>query len=159
EATLWLFDTAAVRRAIADGSQVAPIPLARISGAINTGTGVLGSKGLVMNILWMPDSSGVLFLGRAQDNRQLFRVGLEDRKVLSLSPATQDVVVFAIGGRRIVYLAGPDASTQDLWDAAPPSAPDIVVGTGHSLPGLFFPNAWKSKRQMPTQFEVWSIDG
>src|SRR5262245_16900380 len=43
EATLWLFDTAAVRRTIADGSQVAPIPLARISGAINTGTGVLGS--------------------------------------------------------------------------------------------------------------------
>ncbi len=159
EATLWIFDTAEVRRTIADGSPISPMALARIRGAINTGTGVLGSKGLLMNVRWMPDGAGVLFLGRSQDNRQLFRVGLEDRKVLSLSPPTQDVVDFGIAGRRIVYFAAPDASTQDVWDSAPPSAPDIEVGTGHSLAGLFFPNAWKNKRQMPTRFEVWSIEG
>ena len=159
EATLWLFETAEVRRTIADGSPIAPTPLARISGAVNTGTGVLGSKGLVMNIRWTPDGTGVLFLGRNQDNRQLFRVSLEDPKVLSLSPATQDAVGFAIPGRRIVYYAAPDASTQDVWNSTSPATPDIVVGTGHSLAELFFPNAWKNKRQMPTPFEVWSIEG
>ena len=160
EATLWLFETAEVRRTVAEGSPIAPMPLARISGAINTGIGVLGSKGLVMNIRWTPDSTGVLFLGRNdQDNRQLFRVSLDDRKALSLSAATQDVVDFAIAGHRIVYYAAPDASTQDLWNSMAPSSPDIVVGTGMSLTQLFFPNAQKSSRQMPTPFEVWSIEG
>lgn len=160
EATLWLFETAAVRRTIADGSSIAPIPLARISGAINTGTGSLGSKGLVMNIRWTPDSAGVLFLGRnAQDNRQLFRVGLGDAKVLALSAITQDVVDFAIAGRRIVYFAAPDASAQDVWNFMAADVPDIVIGTGVSLADLFWPNGQTKSRNLPTPFEVWSVEG
>jgi len=153
ESTLWLFETAAARRTIADGSPIAPIPLARISGAINTGSGVLGSKGLVMNIRWTPDSAGVLFLGRnGQDNRQLFRAKLDDQKSVSLSAATQDVVDFVIAGRRIVYFAAPDVSN-------PPAdaAPDIIIGTGMSFAQLFYPN--RQSRNRPTRFEVWSVEG
>jgi dipeptidyl aminopeptidase/acylaminoacyl peptidase len=160
EATLWLFETAAVRRSIADASPIEPVPLARISGAINTGPGALGSKGLVTKISWTPDGTKVVFLGRSgQDNRQLFRVSLDDRKAISLSPATQDVVDFAIAGHRIVYFAGPDASTRDLWTSMAPSLPDVVVGTGMSLTELLYPNVLKSARNLPTPFEVWSIEG
>lgn len=159
EATLWLFETAAVRRAIADGSSIAPLPLARISGAINTGTGGIGS-GLIMNVRWTPDSNSVLFLGRnGQENRRLFRVDLEDPKALSLSTATQDVADFAIVGHRIVYFAAPDVSTQDVWTFTASAAPDIVVGTGMSLAELFWPNSQTKSRNLPTPFEVWSIDG
>jgi dienelactone hydrolase len=153
EATLWLFETAEVRRAIADGSPISPIPLARISGAINTGSGALGSQGLVMNIRWTPDSAGVLFLGRnGQDNRQLFRLNLDDPKAVSLSAVTQDVVDFAILGRRIVYFAAPDVS-----NSAHSAVPDIVVGTGLSFAQLFYPN--RQSGNYPTPFEVWLIEG
>jgi len=153
ESTLWLFETAATRRTVADDSPIVPIQLASISGALNTGSGILGSKGLMMNIRWTPDSAGVLFLARnGQDNRQLFRVSLDDPKAVSLSALTQDVVDFAIAGRRIVYLAAPDASNP----TAPP-APDIVVGTGMTLAQLYYPN--RQSRNHPTPFEVWSIEG
>lgn len=159
EATLWLFETAAVRRAISDGSPTAPLALARISGAINTGTGVLGSKGLIMNIRWTPKGTGVLFLGRnGQDNRELFRVSLDDPQPLSLSLPTQDVVDFGIAGRHVVYLAAPDASTHNVWTSMAPDLPDIVVGTGMSLTELLYPNAAKASRQMPTPFEIWTTD-
>src|SRR5687768_4028327 len=160
ETTLWLFETAQVRRTIADGSPIEPVPLARISGAINTGPGALGSQGLVTKISWTPDGTDVVFLGRSgQDNRQLFRVSLHDRKAIGVSPATQDVVDFAIAGRRIVYFAAPDASTHDLWTSTAPSFPDVVVGTGMSLTELLYPNVLKSARNLPTPFEVWSIEG
>lgn len=160
EATLWLFDSAAVRRAVADGSPITPVPLARISGALNTGSGVLGSKGLMMNIRWTPDGSGVLFLARnGQDNRQLFRASLNALEPVSLSAATQDVVDFAVAGARVVYFAAPDASTVDLWNNVPPSAPDIVVGTGMRLGELLFPNGAKIQRNRPTVFEAWSVNG
>src|SRR5262245_29848384 len=80
EATLWLFDTAAVRRAVADASSIEPVPLARMRATINTGSGGLGLGKLLMRIEWEPDSAAVLFLGRdGHDNRRLFRVRLEDR--------------------------------------------------------------------------------
>jgi dipeptidyl aminopeptidase/acylaminoacyl peptidase len=153
EATLWLFESAEVRRTIAGGSTIVPIALARISGAINTGSGALGSQGLVMNIRWTPDSDGVVFLGRnGQDNRQLFRVNLDDQKAVSLSPATQDVVDFTISSRGIVYLSAPDVPSSKAS-----AAPDIVIGTGMSFSQLFYPNA--QSRNHPTPFEVWLIEG
>ncbi len=160
EATLWLFETAAVRRAIVEASPIEPVPLARISGAINTGPGTLGSKGLVTKMAWTPDGRNVVFLGRINhDNRQLFRVSLDARKVIGLSPASQDVVDFAIADHRIVYFAAPDASTHDLWTSVAPSFPDVVIGTGMSLTELLYPNVLKSARNLPTPFEVWSIEG
>jgi dienelactone hydrolase len=160
EATLWLFDTAAVRRAIADKARVPPTVLAQMHAAINTGAGVLGSSGLLMQLKWEADSAGILFLGRdGRDNRQLCKVRLDDRNPICLTPATQDVVDFGLAGDRIVYFAGPDASSADIWNSASPSQPDIVIGTGHSLSGLLYPNLGKINRNFPTPFGVWSIEG
>jgi hypothetical protein len=160
EATVWLFETAAVRRAVVDASPSAPVPLARISSAINTGAGSLGASGLVTKVSWTPDGRSVVFLGRSNDeNRQLFRVSLHDRKVVGLSPPMQDVVDFVIDDRRIVYFAAPNASTQDLWNSVTPAFPDVVIGTGMSLTELLYPNVPRSARNLPTRFEVWSVEG
>jgi dienelactone hydrolase len=160
EATLWLFDTAAVRRAIADKDRVSPAVLAQMHAVINTGAGVLGSSGLLMQLKWEADSAGILFLGRdGRDNRQLCKVRLNDRKPSCLTPATQDVVDFGLAGNRIVYFAGPDASSADVWNSASPSLPDVVIGTGQSLAGLLYPNLGKINRNFPTPFGVWSIEG
>jgi dienelactone hydrolase len=160
EATLWLFETAAVHRAVADKVPVPPVALAQMHASINTGSGVLGSGGLLMQLQWEADSAGILFLGRdGNDNRRLFKVRIADRKPVNLTPATQDVVDFGLAGKRIVYFAGPDASSADLWNSASPSLPDIVVGTGQSLTGLLYPNSDKINRNYPTPFGVWSIEG
>jgi dienelactone hydrolase len=160
EATLWLFDTAAVQRAIVDKTRVLPGALARMHAVINTGAGVLGSSGLLMQLKWQADSAGILFLGRnGHDNRQLFKVRLDERKPISLTPATHDVVAYGVAGNRIVYFAGPDTSSADLWNSASPSVPDIVIGTGQSLSGLLYPNLGSINRNYPTQFGVWSIEG
>jgi dipeptidyl aminopeptidase/acylaminoacyl peptidase len=160
EATLWLFDTAAVQRAIADKVPAPPAALAQMHAVINTGAGVLGQSGLLMQLKWEEDSAGILFLGRdGHDNRQLFKVRLDDRKPIGLTPASQDVVDFGLAGKRIVYFAGPDASSADFWNSASPSQPDIVVGTGQSLTGLLYPNVGNINRNYPTPFGVWSIEG
>lgn len=159
EATLWLFDTDTVQHTVASGAPTAPVALARMNAVINTGSSGLG-QGLLMQLHWESDSAGVLFLGRdGHDNRQLFRVRLEDRKPLSLTPATQDVVDYAAAGSRIVYLAGPDTSSGELWNSVDPASPDIVIGTGQGLTHLLYPNLEKINRAMPTPFSVWSIEG
>jgi dipeptidyl aminopeptidase/acylaminoacyl peptidase len=161
EATLWLFDTSTIRHSIGAGtasSTVAPISLARLTATINGG-GVLGG-GVILRPTWAADSKSVLFLGRdGHENRQLFRVRLSDGNVVVLSPPTQDVVDFGSAGNNVVYFAGPDIPSEKLWWSNDPSAPDIVMGTGHPLIGLLYPNYGKNGRDMPTEFEVWRVHG
>jgi dienelactone hydrolase len=144
DATLWAFDTVKVRRAVAEGPSVTPMPLARMSGAIN--------GDLLTNVQWESDSAGVLFLGRqGEENRGLFRVRLGGHTVERLSPPGHDVVDYSIAAKRIVYFAGVDA--------ADPSAADVVAGAGQPLIRLLYPNYERGHRTMPSYFEVWTIEG
>lgn len=161
EATLWLFDTSTARHRIDVGSSsptIAPIALARLAAAANGG-GVLG-EGIILRPTWEADSKSLLFLGRdGLENRQLFRVRLSDRSVTALSQRTQDVVDYGSAGSSVVYFAGPDIPAEKLWWSNDPSAPDIVAGTGQSFIDLLYPNYRKNGRDMPTEFEVWRVQG
>lgn len=151
EATIWLFDTDAVRQAINQlhPKAVEPTLLVRMSASVN-GCGVL------TRLTWESGSDRLLFLAcNGSENRQLFRVNLLDHTLTVLSLPTQDVVDYAISGTRIVYLAGPDVAPEKAWWSNDPSAADIVVGSGRSIWETLFPNYRRNTRYMPTEFGVW----
>jgi dipeptidyl aminopeptidase/acylaminoacyl peptidase len=160
EATIRLFDTAAIQRAIRAGRApvaVDHIELARFAAAINGGHSA-GFGRIIMNVRWSADGGSLLFLGRdGRENRQLFRVGLQNRKSAALTPAKQDVVDYASDGDQIAYLAGPDVIEEKLWSSTDPAAPDIVAGTGQSIDELLYPNSRLNHRFMPMEFEIWRI--
>jgi dipeptidyl aminopeptidase/acylaminoacyl peptidase len=158
EATIWLFDTSALRRAInqSDHAALKPAVLVRMAASINGGGGVLGHGAIISRLMWESDSNSLLFLGcDARENRQLFRVSLRDHKLTALSLPAQDVIDYAALGNHIAYLAGPDVAPEKAWWSNDPSAPDIVVGSGRSLWEILFPNYQRNARYMPTEFGVW----
>jgi dipeptidyl aminopeptidase/acylaminoacyl peptidase len=158
EATLWLFETARIRTQLNQPSAAAaaPVVLARMSAAVNGGGYDSGS--VIMHLEWAGDSRSVMFLGRdGQENRRLYRVGLDDRRVAALTPPQQDVVDYGSAAHAIAYLAGPDVAAQKAWWSDDPSAPDIVAGTGRPLIDLLYPNYAMRTQTMPTEFEVWRI--
>ncbi|HKE93208.1 MAG TPA: prolyl oligopeptidase family serine peptidase [Povalibacter sp.] len=158
EATLWLFETSAVRKAIAqpDRAAVEPTVLVRMSASINGGVGALVNGALIRRMTWEPGSDSLLFLAcNGNENHRLLRVGLRDRKLTALSLESQDVVDYAGSGDHIVYLAGPDVQPEKAWWANDPSTPDIVAGSSFSLPEVLFPNSQRTARYLPTEFEVW----
>jgi hypothetical protein len=162
EGTIWLFDSRAVRQAVNQPKAVAaitPVAIARLSASINGGNGA-GHGHIIMRLVWEAGGNSLLFLGRdGQENRQLFRVSVSDRKVKALSLPTQDVIDYASAGSHIAYLAGPGVSPEKAWWSNDPSAPDIVVGNGRSFWELLYPNYQQNARYMPTEFEVWQAEG
>ena len=160
EATIWLFNSSEVSASLNGrlSSPAAPRALTRLTGSINGG-GVLDS-GLIDKLVWELDSKSLLFLGHdARENRQLFRVRLNNHETTALTPPTQDVVDFASNETSVVYFAAPSAASETAWWANDPSAPDIVAGTGVSLMDLLFPSYARHGRTMPATFEVWRVNG
>jgi dipeptidyl aminopeptidase/acylaminoacyl peptidase len=158
EGTIWLFDAAEVKRAIARRSAAPkPTALAKLSAAINGGHSD-GFGRIIMSLRWSPDSRSLMFLGRdGRENRQLYRVALQDRKLAALTPANQDVVDYTSAGSEVAYLAGPDVVESELWSSTSPDAPDIVVGTGRPIDELLYPNSRLNGRFMPMEFEIWRV--
>jgi dipeptidyl aminopeptidase/acylaminoacyl peptidase len=163
EATIWLADAAAVRNALkhsGSSQSIRPIAMARLAASINGGNGDLGHGLVITRLAWEAGGRSLLFLGRdGRENRQVFRIQLDDRKVTPLSPATQDAVDYAFSGDKIVYLAGPDVQADHAWWSNDPSAPDIVEGSGWSLYDVLYPNYSQNARFMPTEFSVWQLSG
>ena len=155
EATLWLFETSLIRHYV--GHQrpeipPAPIALARIPAAVDGGA--INGGNIITQIAWAADSSSLTFLGRdGRENRQLFRVSLSDRRLLALTPATQDVVDYGSSGGTIAYLAGPDIHPEKSWWSNDPDAPDMTIGTGQPLMDLLYPNY----QHNAMEFELWRI--
>jgi len=161
EATIWLFDSSGLRKsAISSGAveSITPIALTRLTASINGGGEDIGK--VIMSVTWETGSNSLLFLGRdGQENRQLFRVDVRKRSATALTMRTQDVVEYAETGSTIVYLAGPNVVSARLWSSTDSAAPDVVIGTGQPLEDLLYPNFRLNVRFMPTEFEIWRIDG
>jgi hypothetical protein len=162
EATVWLFDAASIKQALRSARPAAPATpavLARLSAAINGDAGE-GFGRIVTHLTWETGNESLLFLGRdGRENRQLFRVGLNDRKIMALTPPTQDVVDYSAASDTIAYFAGPDVVSEELWWSNDPAAQDVVVGTGQPLSDLLYPGYRLNNRLMPTEFEIWRIRG
>jgi hypothetical protein len=164
EGTIWLFDTASIRRSIEDtGTEVAkPSALVRMSAAVNGGLGleVLDDGNTITDLKWSDDGHSLTFLGRnGRANRQLFRVDLATRAVKALTPPTQDVLDYARSRGTFVYLAGPDADTQDkeAWASSGPGIPDISVGTTKPLMPLLYPHFRGNAYGEPLEAQLWQI--
>lgn len=166
EGTVWLFDTALTKRTIADPklSPPPPIPLARMSAAVNSGLQlyVLDAGNTITQPQWSEDGKRLTFLGRnGSANRQLFSVDLATHVVKALTPASQDVLVYAMAGDAFAYLAGPDADLQaeQAWVSAGPGIPDITVGTATPLMPLLYPHFKGNAYGEPVELELWQVRG
>jgi hypothetical protein len=65
ETTLWLFDVEAIRKSVDRDSSSdlpAPVPLARLTAAINSGSAVM-NRGLIMQPIWEKEGQSLLFHG------------------------------------------------------------------------------------------------
>ncbi|HVO45439.1 MAG TPA: prolyl oligopeptidase family serine peptidase [Steroidobacteraceae bacterium] len=164
EGTLWLFETAAVLRAIHDPKLAvpAPLPLLRMEAAVNGGLGlmVLDAGNAISSPRWSPDSRSLMFLGRnGHSNHQLFTADLETHAVHPLTPPDQDVLAYSGSGAEIVYLAAADADlqAQQAWVSAGPGIPEIVAGTDTPLMPLLYPHFRGNAFGDPQQVGLWRV--
>jgi dipeptidyl aminopeptidase/acylaminoacyl peptidase len=160
EASLWLIDALSIQQDLERNATIvskAPVLLARMTGAIYGGEGPAFGR-LIMQVKWNSKSDSVLFLGRdGRENRQIFRVPIQQGQPMALTPAAQDVVDYAENGSQIAYLAGPTVVPEKVWWSNNPAFPDVVTGTGRSFFDLLYPSYAEYTRDMPTNFEVWKI--
>jgi dipeptidyl aminopeptidase/acylaminoacyl peptidase len=164
EGTIWLFDTASIRRSIEDTGTEVPKPsaLVRMSAAANGGLGleVLDDGNTITDLKWSDDGKSLTFLGRnGRANRQLFRVSITTRTVTALTPPTQDVLDYARSHKTFVYLAGPDADLQskEAWVSSGPGIPDVSVGTATPLMPLLYPHFRGNAYGEPLEVQLWQI--
>jgi dienelactone hydrolase len=160
EGTLWLFDAEAMKRSVSHPTANVPIPvpLAKMSAAVN-GIDFLADRGnTIYQVKWGNDSRTLSFLGRdRRENRRLFQVDLQTRKVSALTPVTQDVVNYVTTGKGVVYLAAPDRREDQEWWSTGLGIPDIESGTGSSLINLLYPHFLGDACCSPTKFQIWRV--
>ena len=165
EGTIWLFDAAATKKFVNDPSSpaVAPVPLIRMSAAVNggLGTSVLEAGNTVIAPRWAEDSRSLTFLGRdGRMNRQLFEIDIASRQITALTPPTQDVFSYSRAGKKLIYLTGPDADLQQTqaWISAGPDIPDVTIGTGVPLVPLLYPHFKGLAYGEPLLLELWEVN-
>ena len=162
EGTLWLFDVDDLLQSIEkpESNPPEPLALARMSAAINgysTDFANLGNT--LLHPKWSNDGQSVFFLGRdGRENRQLFRVDLNDRRVTVLSPPDRDVFAYSVSGPRIVLLVDRGIQSDDVWRVEGAGIDDIVIGTGQALNPLLFPNFREYANATPLELEVWQVE-
>ena len=160
EGTLWLFDAVAMKLSInhASAKVPMPVPLAKMAAAVN-GIDFISDRGnTIYQVKWASDSRTLSFLGRDhQENRRLFQVDLQTRKVSALTPVTQDVVNYLTTSKGFVYLAAADRQEEQEWWSAGPGIPDIESGTGSSLIKLLYPHFLGDACCSPIEFQIWRV--
>ena len=137
DATLWLFETRAVRSFThSTAAPPGPTLLARISSSSNHDP--LG------NWRWSSDSRSVLFLGADDEGiTRLYRSNIDHPEPTPLSRPDQDVSRFDEKNGVVAYLAHAPLPAGKLYDAGSPTVPDMEVATGKNVIPLLFPD-WMS---------------
>ena len=160
EGTLWLFDARAMKLSINHPSAKipTPIPLAKVSAAVNGIDFVADRSNTIYQVKWGNNSRTLSFLGRDhQENRRLFQVDLQTRKVSALTPVSQDVVNYVTASKGFVYLAAADRQEEQEWWSTGPGIPDIESGTGSSLINLLYPHFLGDACCRPIELQIWRV--
>jgi len=145
EATVWLFDTQAVRNGLALGRARAPRALLRIAGATISSDNNEGMA-VISQLQWSPDGQELRFRGRRGSSIwNVFSANVRTGALRQITPSDQNVIRFANRGSSTIYAV--------LAPAKRRNDPDIVVGTGRSLASILFP---MSRGGLPyNDAEVW----
>lgn len=163
EGTIWLFDTAGIRKSVNSKSAnvPSPIPLARMTAAANGLYAHFNDAGnTIFQLSWADDSRSLAFLGRSgRENRQLFIVDLDTKQIRALTQDTQDVVAYARSGSVFAYLASADVKPDQEWVSSGPGIPDITIGTGTPLLPLLYPHFVGESFSYPAILQLWLARG
>ena len=163
EGTIWLFDVQDVIKSIKDAVSMPPAPFAltRMSAAINGYSSDFVNRGnTVMQPKWSDDGRSVYFLGRdGRENRQLFRIDVDSRELVVLSPPDRDVFAYSVSESHAVLLVGRGIEAEDVWRIEGPGIEDIDVATGMALNPLLFPNFLEYAAVEPLTLEIWATQG
>jgi dipeptidyl aminopeptidase/acylaminoacyl peptidase len=161
EGTVWLFDAAQIRRSVNTRSAnvSAPIPLVHMAAAANGMYAHFNDAGnIIFQLTWADDGRSLAFLGRnGRENRQLFIVDLDTKKIRTLTPDTQDVVAYSRSGSVFAYLASADVKPDQEWVSSGPGIPDMTIGTGTPLLPLLYPNFVGESFSHPATLQLWRI--
>ncbi len=153
EATMWVFDSAEVRRylsANSNGDFSGGRVLTRIASAAN--------REPLGDWRWAGDSRALFFLTADDDgSEQLHRIGLDGGNAAALSLSAQDVSKYAAREEQVLYFAHAPIRSGDLYQAGGASLQDIEDGTGNSLLPLLFPH-WMDTIFQESEDELWAVD-
>jgi dipeptidyl aminopeptidase/acylaminoacyl peptidase len=163
EGTVWLFDAAQIRRSVNTRSAnvPAPTPLVHMAAAANGMYAHFNDAGnIIFQLTWADDSRSLAFLGRnGRENRQLFIVDLDTKRISALTPDTQDVVAYSRSGSVFAYLASADVKPDQQWVSSGPGIPDMTIGTGSPLLPLLYPNFVGESFSHPAILQLWRVRG
>jgi len=135
-ATLWVFDSAAVRAYLS-----APPPGDFAQARVVTRFSSTSNREPLSNWRWSSDSRALLFLGADGDGvARLYRVGRDGSNPAALSAPDQDVTEYDERDGAVAYLARSPLRREQRYQTAGPSLPDIAIGTGNSILSLLFAN-------------------
>jgi dipeptidyl aminopeptidase/acylaminoacyl peptidase len=163
DGTVWLFDAAQIRRSISANSAnvSAPVPLVHMAAAANGLYAHFNDAGnTIFQLTWAADSRSLAFLGRnGRENRQLFVVDLDTKRITTLTPDTQDVIAYSRSGSVFAYLASADVKPGQEWVSSGPGIPDMTIGTGTPLLPLLYPRFVGESFSHPAILQLWRVRG
>jgi dipeptidyl aminopeptidase/acylaminoacyl peptidase len=144
EATVWLFDTSAVERALLNKTTVVPRALVRLKG-VTVESDINDSASVIRQALWLPDGKHLMFLGRNRGFEwHLYEVTIGTGSLRQLTPNGQDVQLYSVANNSLVYLVmEPKAATR---------FPRKVVVTGRSIQSLLFPDEYTDRN-----LQIWTM--
>lgn len=152
DATLWLFDSASVRKYVA-GNQPGDFSQAVALVRVSSGS----DREPISNWRWSSNSRSVLFLTADDDGiERLNRVDIATQAAVLLSLPDQDVANFDERNGAVVYLAHKPVRASDLYQAGGPTLPDMEVATGKNVIPLLFPE-WTTNAFHESEDDLWRV--
>jgi dipeptidyl aminopeptidase/acylaminoacyl peptidase len=151
ESTLWVYDVAAIQRFVAKRSGTPPVPkkLARMTAEFNANT---EDDPTITNLRWLRNGK-LAFLGQNKSSkRSLYVVAVDTGVVKCLTSAKQDVSQYDVVDDTVLYVVTVPKVAQGEKAVVAPAA---MIGTGHSLMSLEFPDDENGTAEKT--IELWII--